>query len=68
MYVTKHEQNILSLNNLFGKTYWQFGDHLLLNTYWQFGILLTLSAYVYDSTYIGPCSNKKNYIVAIMYR
>jgi hypothetical protein len=42
------------LNNLFGKTYWQFGNHVLLNTCWQFGVLLSLSVYVYDPTYIGP--------------
>ena len=54
MYV---KQNILFLNNLFGKTYWRFGDHVL-NTRWQFGVLLSLSAYVYDPTYIGPQYNK----------
>jgi hypothetical protein len=57
MYV---KQNILILNNLFGKTYWRFGDHVLLNTCWQFGILLSLSAYVYDPLYIGPQYNNKN--------
>jgi hypothetical protein len=57
MYV---KQNILFLNNLFGKTYWQFGDHVSLNTLWQFGVLLSLSAYVYDPAYIGPQCNKKN--------
>jgi hypothetical protein len=67
MYVIKHKQNILFLNNLFGKTYWQFGNHVLLNTCWQFGVLLSLSAYVYDPTYIGPQYNKKIYMVAIMY-
>jgi hypothetical protein len=47
------------LNNLFGKTYWQFGDHVSLNTHWQFCFLLLLSAYVYDPTYIGHQYNKK---------
>jgi hypothetical protein len=56
MYV---KQNILFLNNLFGKTYWRFGDHVLLNTRWQFGILSSLSAYVYDPAYIGPQYDKK---------
>jgi hypothetical protein len=56
MYV---KQNILFLNNLFGKTYWRFGDHVSLNTRWQFGILLLLSAYVYNPAYIGPQHNKK---------
>jgi hypothetical protein len=51
MYV---KQNILLLNNLFVKTYWRFGDHVLLNTRWQFGVLLLLSVYVYDPAYIGP--------------
>jgi hypothetical protein len=60
MYVIKHVQNILFLNNLFGKTYWRFGDHVLHNTCRQFGIPLLLSVYVYDSTYIGPQSNKKH--------
>jgi hypothetical protein len=67
MYVIKHKKNILFLNNLFGKTYWQFGNHVLLNTHWQLGILLSLSAYVYDPTYIGPWYNKKAYMLAIMY-
>ncbi len=67
MYVIKHKQNILFLNNLFGKTYWQFGDHVSLNTRWQFGVLLLLSGYVYDPTYIGPQYNKKAYMLAIMY-
>jgi hypothetical protein len=60
MYVIKHKQNILFLNNLFGKTYCQFGDHVLLNTPWQFSVLLllSLSAYVYDPTLIGPQYNK----------
>jgi hypothetical protein len=44
---------------LFGKTYWQFGNHVLLNTCWQFGVLLLLSAYVYDLAYIGS-QYKKN--------
>ncbi len=56
MYV---KQNILFLNDLFGKTHWQFGDHVLLNTRWQFGVLLSVSAYVYDPAYIGPQNNKK---------
>jgi hypothetical protein len=56
MYV---KQNILFLNNLFGKTYWRFGDHVSLNTRWQFGSLLLLSVYVYDPAYIGPQYNKK---------
>ncbi len=56
MYV---KQNILFLNNLFGKTYWQFGDHVSQYTRWQFGVLLLLSAYVYDPAYIGPQYNKK---------
>jgi hypothetical protein len=68
MYVIKYKQNILFLNNLFGKTYWRFGDHVLLNTCWQFGVLLSLSAYVYDPTYIGPQYNKNTYMVVIMYR
>jgi hypothetical protein len=55
----KHKQNILFLNHFFGKTYWQFGDHVLLNTPWQFGALLLLGAYFYDPTYIGPQCNKK---------
>jgi hypothetical protein len=55
MYV---KQNILFLNILFGKLYWRFGDHVLLNTHWQFGILLSLSVYVYDPAYIGPQYNK----------
>jgi hypothetical protein len=59
MYVIKHKQNILFLNNLFGKTYWQFGDDVLLNTCWQFGVLLLLSVQFYDPTYIGPQYNKK---------
>jgi hypothetical protein len=67
MYVIKHKQNILFLNNLFGKTYWQFGDHVLLNTRWQFVVLLSLSAYVYDPTNIGRQYNKKTYMVAVMY-
>jgi hypothetical protein len=56
MYVKQH---ILFLNNLFGKTYWQFGDNVSLNTCWQFGVLLLQSAYVYDPAYIGPQYNKK---------
>jgi hypothetical protein len=68
MYVIKHKQNILFLNNLFGKTYWQFGDHVLLNTHWQFGCILLINAYVYGHPYIGPHYNKKTYMVAIMYR
>jgi hypothetical protein len=60
MYVIKHKRSILFLNNLFGKTNWQFGDHVSLNSRWQFGVLLLLSAYVYDPTYIGPHYNKKN--------
>ncbi len=60
----KHKQNVLFLNDLFGKTYWRFGDHVLLNTCWQFGILLLLSAYVYDPTYIGPQYNEKNLYVS----
>jgi hypothetical protein len=59
MCVIKHKQNIPFLINLFGKTYWQFGDHVLHNSCWQFGIPLLLSVYVYDSTYIGPQSNEK---------
>ncbi len=59
MYVIKHKQNILFLNNLFGKTYWQYGNHVLLNTCLQFDVLLSLSANVYDPTYIGPQYNKK---------
>jgi hypothetical protein len=51
------KQNILFLNNLFGKTYWQFGNHVSLNTRWRFGILLSLSVYVYDPAYIGPQYN-----------
>ncbi len=47
------------LNDLFGKTYRQVGNHVLLNTCWQFGILLSLSAYVYDPAYIGPQYNEK---------
>ena len=65
MYV---KQNILFLNNLFGKSYWQFGNHVSLNTRWQFGVLLSLSAYVYDPTYKGPQYNKKSYMIAIIYR
>jgi hypothetical protein len=56
MYV---KQNILFLNNLFGKTYCRFGDHVLLNTRWQFGVPLSLSVYVYEPAYIGPQYNKK---------
>jgi hypothetical protein len=67
MYVIKHKQIILFLNNLFGKTYWRFGNHVLLNTCWQSGVLLSLSVYVYDPTYIGPQYNKKTYMVVIMY-
>ncbi len=62
------KQNILFLNNLFGKTYWQFGDHVLLNTRWRFGVLLSLSAYVYDPAYIGPQYNKKTFMVGINMR
>ena len=62
MYV---KQNILFLNNLFGKTYWWFGNHVLLNTCWQFGALLSLSAYVYDPAYIGSQYNKKTFMVGI---
>jgi hypothetical protein len=65
MYV---KQNILFLNNLFGKTYWGFGDHVLLNTRWQFGILLSLSAYVYDPAYIGSQYNEKTFMVGINMR
>jgi hypothetical protein len=57
MYVIKHK--LLFLNNLFGNTYWQFGDHVSLNTCWQFSVLLLLSAYVYHPTYIRPQYNKK---------
>ncbi len=52
------KQNIPFLNNLFGMTYWRFGDHVLLNTRWQFGILLSLSAYVYDFANVEPQYNK----------
>jgi hypothetical protein len=62
MYV---KQNIFFLNNLFGKTYWQFGDHVSLNTCWQFGIFLLLSAYVYHPAYIGTLYNKKTFMVGI---
>ncbi len=65
MYV---KQNIPFLNNLFGKTYWQFGDHVSLNTRWQFGVLLSLSAYVYDPAYIGPQYNRKTFMVGINMR
>jgi hypothetical protein len=68
MYVIKPKQNIIFLNNLFGKTYWRFGNHVSLNTCKQFGVLLSLSANIYDPTYIGPQYNKKTYMVAIMYR
>jgi hypothetical protein len=67
MYVITQIQNILFLNKVFGKTYWQFGDDVSLNTHWQYGVLLSLSVYVYDPTYIGPQYNKKTYMVAIMY-
>ncbi len=62
MYV---KQNILFLNNLFGKTYWRFGDHVWLNTCWQFGVLLSPSAYVYDPAYIGPQYNNNTFMVGI---
>jgi hypothetical protein len=65
MYV---KENILFLNNFFGKTYLRFGDHVLLNTCWQFGILLLLSAYVYDPANIGPQYNKKTFMVGINMR
>jgi hypothetical protein len=65
MYV---KQNILFLNNLFGKTYWHFGDHVSLDTCWQFGIHLLLKAYVYDPLYLGPQYNNKNYMVGINIR
>ena len=68
MFVIKHKQNILFLNNLFGKTYWRFGNHVSLNTSWQFGVLLSLSAYVYDPAYIGPQYNKKTFMVGINMR
>jgi hypothetical protein len=65
MYV---KQNILFLNNLFGKTYWQFGDHVSLNTRWQFGVPLLLSACVYEPAYIGPQYNKNTFMVGINMR
>jgi hypothetical protein len=65
MYVN---QNILFLNDLFDKTYWQFGDHVLRNTRWQFSVLLSPSAYVYDPAYIGPQYNKKTFMVGINMR
>ncbi len=65
MYV---KQNILFLNNLFGKTYWQFVDRVSLNTWWKFGVLLSLSAYVYDPAYMGPKYNKKTFMVGINMR
>jgi hypothetical protein len=65
MYV---KQNIIFLNNLFGKTYWQFGDLVLLNTRWQFGVHLSLSAYVYDPAYIGPQYNKITFMIGINMR
>jgi hypothetical protein len=65
MYV---KQNILFLNNLFGKTYWQFGDHVSLHTRWQFGVLLLVNAYVYDPAYKGSQYNKKTFMVGINMR
>jgi hypothetical protein len=59
------KQNILFLNDLIGKTFWRFPDHVLLNNRWRFGVFLSLSAYVYDPAYIGSQYNKKSYMVGI---